>query len=204
MTTGGRLSLTNFTLRNLITMAWDLRDHQLTGGPDWLDSAHFDILAKPEVEIPRTPEGSQLEARMIQAFLTERFGLVFHRETKEMPIYALVVAKNGPKLAAAPANAESDWTMGPIKLTATAMKTSEIAKALSSSLGRMVVDKTSLTGDYTFTLQWASDLESSAATASDGPSIFTAIQEQLGLKLESQKGPVEMFIIDRAEKPSDN
>jgi bla regulator protein BlaR1 len=214
---GGRVSMKNVTLRLLIEMAWDLRDHQFIGAQGWLDTEHFDILAKPETEIPRTPEGRELQQRMIQTLVAERFGLVFHRETKEMPVYALVPAKNGPKLATSAPDTQASSLMNRGKLECKRTKTSVLAKMLASTLGRSVVDQTGLTGDYDFTMEWVPDMGESmgpkglpegppkeAPQAPDGPSLFTAIQEQLGLKLESQKGPVEMFVIDRAARPSEN
>jgi uncharacterized protein (TIGR03435 family) len=214
---GGRVSMKNVTLRLLITMAWDIRDHQLVGAPGWFDSEHFDIVAKPETEIPRTPEGNDKLMLMVQALVTERFGFAFHRETKEMPIYALVVAKNGPKLAASEPGSQNSLMMGRGKLEGKNMKISALAKILTNPLGRTVVDKTGLTGDYNFTVEWTPDVNESmgpkgmpseaprdATSMPDGPSLFTALQEQLGLRLESQKGPVEMLVVDRAERPSEN
>jgi uncharacterized protein (TIGR03435 family) len=214
---GGRISMKNVTLRLLVTMAWDLRDHQLLGGPAWLDTEHFDILAKPESEIPQTPEGRELQRRMIQALVVERFGLVFHRETKEMPVYALTLAKNGPKLASSAPDTHGSLMMGRGTLEGKHQSTASLVKILAGPLGRTVLDQTGLTGDYDFTLKWAPDLSemqapkgmpatppSEASQPSDLPTLFTAIQEQLGLKLEGRKGPVEMFVIERAEKPSEN
>jgi uncharacterized protein (TIGR03435 family) len=214
---GGSIRMKNVTLRLLVTYAWDIRDHQLQGGPAWLDTEHYDILAKPESEIPRTPEGSAKTKRLVQTMLVERFGLGYHRETKEMPVYALVTAKNGPKLADSPPDTQNSMMLGRGTLEGKHMKTSDLARMLSDQLGRTVVDKTGLTGDYDFTMKWVPDLGETTGPkglpqeppkevvqAPDGPSLFTAIQEQLGLKLEGRKGPVEMFVIDRAEKPSEN
>jgi uncharacterized protein (TIGR03435 family) len=155
--------------------------------------------------------------QMVQAMLVERFGLAYHRETKEMPVYALVVGKNGPKLADSLPDTQISNMIGRGTLESRHIKMSDLAKILAIPLGRSVVDKTGLTGDYDFTMKWTPDLGESmkpkglpegppaeAPQPSDGPSLFTAIQEQLGLKLEGQKGPVETFVIDRAEKPSEN
>lgn len=214
---GGRILMKNVTLRLLVTFAWDIRDHQLIGGPSWLDTEHFDILAKPESEIPRTQEGAQLQRRMVQSLLAERFGFEYHRETRQMPIYALVITKNGPKLATSSPETQKELIMSRGTLEAKNMKTLNLANALASRLGRNVVDKTGLTGDYDFTLEWTPDVgegmgpkglpegpPKEAPPVADGPSLFTALQEQLGLRLDSQKGPVEILVIDRAEKPSDN
>ncbi len=214
---GGRVNMKNVTLRLLITMAWDVRDHQLIGAPGWFDSEHFDIVAKPETEIPRTGEGNKTLMAMVRALVVDRFGLVFHREEKEMPIYALVPGKNGPKLAASEPGSQNSLMMSRGKLEGKNMKMGDLARILTNPLGRTVVDKTGLTGDYNFTVEWTPDgnenmtpkgmpaeAPKDVASMPEGPSIFTALQEQLGLKLESQKGPVEMFVVDRAERPSAN
>src|SRR5258708_2896331 len=102
----GRLVTENTPLRMLITFAYDIRDSQLTGGPGWLDTDRWDIVAKPETEVPATPEGFETMRKMMQALLAERFQLVVHKESKQMPIYAIVVAKGGPKLMSSAADAK--------------------------------------------------------------------------------------------------
>jgi uncharacterized protein (TIGR03435 family) len=231
---GGRVSVTNMTLKELIQIAWRIQPFQVSGGPSWMDSARWDITAKPET----TPKPDELPL-MIQALLADRFQLTVHRETKELPVYALVVRKEGklgPGLTEAKEGActAPDMTkplpppepgkmpmlncggmmMNPRQVRATAAPLSNLAPALSRILGRTVIDKTGLTGKYDIVLQWTPDEsqvirqgpDAPPAPPSDSapPSIFTALQEQLGLKLESQKGPVEIFIIDRVEKPSEN
>lgn len=213
---GGRVTMKNVTLRLMVTMAWDIRDHQLIGGPAWLDTAHFDIFAKPETEIPETPEGRERLRLMVQSLLAERFGFKMHRETKEMPVYDLVVAKSGSKLAAPVAPGQDGLMMGRGKIEGKNVKTQQLCNLLANPLGRTVLDKTGLTGDYDFTLTWTPDLSESMGPkglpespkeppqAADGPSLFTAIQEQLGLKLEGRKGSVSMLVIESAEKPTEN
>ena len=210
---GGRINMKNVTLRVLISLAWDIRDFQITGGPAWIDSDRFDILAKPETEIPDNPEGRVRLLQMIRTLAADRFGLVCHRETKETNVYALVVAKNGLKLAAPTPQGHASMMGGRGKLEGKDAKPADLARLLSTILGRTVLDKTELSGEYDFNLQWTPDIGDGLAfkgappespRAADGPSIFTAIQEQLGLKLESQKGPVEMLVVDRAEKPAEN
>jgi uncharacterized protein (TIGR03435 family) len=206
-------------VRFLITFAYDLRRHQLTGGPDWLDSARFDIVAKPERPVPDGPEGNDLLRRMMQALLAERFGLVIHRETKEMPVYVLVLAKNGPKLTSAASGSRGpSIRMGRGQLQAQKAKAQMLANLLSNQLGRNVIDRTGLTDDYDFKLEWTPDISQppdpgekgfgegpeKAPTDPGGPSLFSAVQEQLGLKLEPQKGSVETVVIDRVEKPTEN
>lgn len=223
---GGRVDVRNMSLKGLIALCYSIQPFQISGGPAWLDSDHFDINAKPE----KTPKQEDV-ILMIQSLLAGRFQLVFTRETKEMPIYALVMArkdgKPGPRLTVAdcvpfdPLKAEeireSGKTMcgsfgtGRGAMTAVGIPVSNLAPALARMLGRTVIDKTGLAGDFDFKLEWTPD-ETSAPRPADaprapdavGPSLFTALQEQLGLKLESQKGPVEIFVIQKAEKPAEN
>jgi uncharacterized protein (TIGR03435 family) len=202
---GATFSETAVTLRDLIQSAYDLRIDQISGGPSWMESERYDIAAKAEGEAPIAKE--QLP-KMLQALLAERFKLKVHRETRETPVYELVVGKSGPKLKEASANAkEGGFTRG----SNTGAMHSEISKGtmdqlarqISLTAGRPVIDKTGLTGYYAYTLDWASANRPPDAD-SDTPSMFTAVQEQLGLKLESTKAPVEVLVVDRAEKPSEN
>lgn len=216
ITPGGRLACTNATAKILITMAYNLKPHQLEGGPAWLDSDKYDITAKGNGATGR----DDLKL-MIQSLLADRFKLAFHRETKEMPVYVLVPGKNGPKLhASEPSGGEvkSQFRMGRGQLDLQSANMAGLADALSTQVGSNILDRTGISGFYDIKLEWTPDESESplfkgppdgkaaAAPAPDaaGPSIFTAIQEQLGLKLESQKGPVEMFIIDHIEKASEN
>jgi uncharacterized protein (TIGR03435 family) len=214
---GGSVRMINVTLRLLITMAWDVRDYQVIGAPAWLDNQHFDIVAKSEAEIPNTAEGRTRILKMTQTLVVERFGLVFHREEKEMPVYALLTARNGPRLIVATPGTQPEMYGGRGTIDTKNSKPADLARMLSATLGRTVVDKTGLTGAYDFKLAWTPDfseslgpkgmpqeLQRETAQPAEGPSIFTAIQEQLGLKLESQKGLVEMFVVDRAHQPSEN
>jgi uncharacterized protein (TIGR03435 family) len=232
---GGRLNISNMPLKELIVLAWRIQPFQISGGPAWLDSARFDISAKSE-SIPKQDE----MPRMLQALLADRFQLKIHRETKELPVYALVVAKKdgklGPRLTESkegsctlpdptkrppppepgkpPTLGCGGMMMSPRSMTAARVPIANLIPALSRILGRTVVDKTGLTGNFDISLEWAPDESQAVQFAPDGPkpppsdaagpSIFTALQEQLGLKLESQKGPVEIFVIDGAEKPSEN
>lgn len=233
-TPGGRLSVNNMTLKEMIVFAWRIQPYQVSGGPSWLDSIHYDISAKPE----SSPKQGELQL-MLQALLEDRFQLTIHRETKELPIYALVLARKdgklGPKLIEAkeggcetfdPANPPGprepgqaprlfcgNQMMSFTSMTAVSVPVANIIPMLARTLGRTIVDKTGLTGKFNLNMQWTPDDAQLAMLPPDaprpasdpsGPSIFTALQEQLGLKLESQKGPVEILVIDRAEKPSEN
>jgi len=221
---GGRFTTENVPLKMLITFAYDIRDHQLSGGPGWMNDDRFDIAAKPDRDIPSGDAGNQTIRLMVQSMLAERFHLVVHRETREMPIYALVIAKGGPKMTeAAPESRGSGFRMkGRGQMTVTKAKMEMFVRVLSNQVGRTVVDKTGLTADYDFKLEYAPDMaqplvgkdgvpagvsnveKGDAPNAPDLPSLFTALQEQLGLRLEPQKGPVEIVVVDRAEKPSEN
>jgi uncharacterized protein (TIGR03435 family) len=223
------------TLKNLIRMAYWVHDFQILGGPGWIKADRYDIEAKT----PGNPVLNQssaglnegyraMQLRRLQTLLHDRFKLAVHRETKEMPIYELTVAKGGPKLEPpnciqrdlrdpiAPGKTMTDycgfggWSAGRYEATTGGM--TDLAGGLSDLLERVVVDKTGITGMYhlhlTFTPDDSTirlpDLPGSPPPPVDGPDIFTALQEQLGLKLESAKGPVEVLVIDHAEKPSEN
>jgi bla regulator protein BlaR1 len=230
------LSATGATLDMLIQNAYGVRYFQISGSPGWFQSERYDIEAKMDssaVEELRKLSDDQREAemrRMLRSLLADRFQLKLHSDTKELPVYALVIAKNGPKLQAArPGDTYPNGFKGPDggggagmmfmggrggPVRGQGIPISNLVHLLSQQLGRAVLDKTGLTGKYDFTLQWTPDesqgppgppgMDAAAPPDSLGPSIFTAIQEQLGLKLESQKGPVEILVIDHAEKASEN
>ena len=192
----------NFSLRQLITAAYAIRDHQLTGGPGWIGSDRFDVIGKPERPVDRKALQS-----MLQALLADRFHLTIHRDTREMPVYFLVVAKGGAKLReSAPGSVGTGQSAGMGWFKASNNRIDDFAQTLAGMVSRSVIDKTGLTGQYDFRLDYAPDAIAGTDTgnAPEKPSLFTALQEQLGLKLEPGKAPVEMFVVDRAEKPSEN
>ncbi len=214
---GGTLRLAGIPLRMMIMEAYDVKVFQISGDPDWIRTDRWDILAKAEgVEgrIPRPDENA-----MVQAMMADRFQLKIHTETKEMPVYALMVDKNGSKLVSSAA-AQQQFRTGNGSLT---VKKGRIGGAgglvswLSRTLGRVVIDQTGLAGLYDYSLEWSPDPGEGGPesiglppevphpqTETTGPSIFTAVQEQLGLKLVSKKGPVEVIVIDSVQKPSAN
>jgi uncharacterized protein (TIGR03435 family) len=198
----GRLTTSNTSLRMLITWAYDLGDDRLVGAPEWLDSQRFDIAATVPAKSPDAPPVSEPLKVMMQSLLAERFGLVFHRETRVLPIYSLAVDTNGPKLQLRAAGNElgrNAFSMpGSGRLVGTKVTTGMLAKVLSEQLRRSVEDATGLTGIFDFTLEWAP--ETDVANAAGRPSIFTAVREQLGLRLEPRTGPVSVLIIDRIER----
>ena len=207
---GGRLNTVNTSLRMLITFAYNVKDYQLSGGPGWANSETYDITAKAEQNA--TPAQLRL---MLQALLKDRFKLVLHHETKDAPVYELLVAKGGPKLQEDTASPGSRMGMrGPGAVTAERASVAMFAQLLGTLTGRPVVDKTGLTSTYAFMLNWTPDVGEGgprgpggpdvAPPDSNGPSLFTAIQEQLGLRLQSAKGPVENLVIESVERPSAN
>jgi bla regulator protein BlaR1 len=206
----GRFTGSNLTVKFLMQYSYEVRDFQIQGGPGWIGTEGYDISAKGGGDA----KGDDLKP-MVQALLADRFKLALHRSTKELPIYALVVAKGGPKMkisARAGDERGSGMRIGRGQLEVQQVKMAELATQLARTLGRSVIDRTELTGEYDFKLEWTPD-EAQPGIAKEpgtiqmegaGPSIFTALQEQLGLKLESTKGPVEILVVDRAERPSAN
>jgi uncharacterized protein (TIGR03435 family) len=198
---GGRLRIVNEPVKLLIRIAFQIQNAQIAGGPDWLESAHYDIEAK--TGFPEKIKPDRLRPLM-QSLLAECFNLKFHRETRELTVYALVAAKDGPKLKS-PAEGESasmNTTGGPkaSHVTATATSMESLAGYIGNRLGRIVLDKTGLSGSFDFKLDWSPD----EAPDSSSPSLVTALREQLGLRLESQKSPVEILVVDSIDKPSEN
>jgi uncharacterized protein (TIGR03435 family) len=183
------------SLRSLIQTAYGVQDYQVSGGPSWVNTDLFEVdgrAANP------TPHDQMM--LMLQTLLAERFKLAIHRETKVVPIYALVAAKNGPKLQEVKDKDKIGAMSAGRGMLRGQMTLTDLARYLSSSAGRPVVERTGLTAGFEINLRWSPDNSPDAP----GASLFTAIQEQLGLKLESAKGPIETLVIDHAEKPSGN
>ncbi len=253
----GRFTGIAVTPKLLVYYAYHVREFQVVGGPGWVTSARYNFEAKEDDatvnELGKHPLSQRLgeEERLFQSLLADRFKLTVHHEARDLPVYALVVAKNGPKFRQAkPGDTYPNGVKGPdgkpfpmgpddkpiplliwregdqIKMSA---QGAPIASAdpnersllgiLSSHVGREVVDRTGLPGKYDFTLQWTPDEVETAIIArntgqpvpdtasppeSSGPSIFKAVQEQLGLKLVPTKGPVDVIVIDHIERPTAN
>ena len=200
----GKVTLTNATLSDCIKFAYSLTSDAQLSGPDWINSGvlRYDVVAEAPSDIPR----EQL-LMMLQTLLTERMKLVIHREQRELRYVALIPAKSGPKLQPAksdPAQPGPALIGGHIISPQMSMLT--LAKLLSRSERETVLDMTGLTGSYEVHLEWSLDeIGRQQTDKPSGPSLSTAIQEQLGLKLESRKGPVEVLVIDSAEKtPAEN
>jgi len=200
--TKGQIIFTNLTLKRLVERAYNVQPFQVTG-PEWMENVRFDIAAKypPDTKSADHPG-------MLRTLLEDRFELAAHRETKEMPGYAWVVAKGGFKLKPVEPGGFSTGTSGGRVLTLTATKTSmaALAELVARNLGVMVADKTGLDGVYDFELRWTSeDANPDDAGADAPPSLFVALQEILGLRLQTQKVPVEIVVVDRAERvPTEN
>ena len=199
---GVRVSVSNAPLSVLIQNIYRVRSFQVSSGPSWIATERWDIEATPGSNATPAITPEQRD-EMFKTLLADRFHLVLHRETKELPVYDLVVAKGGSKLPRSgdePGFGMSDT--GSVTFKKTTVST--FANVLSGVLGRKVIDKTGLQGNFNVDLHWTPNERADAQPDDAGPSIFTAIQEQLGLRLESSKGPVEVLVIDRAEKPSEN
>jgi uncharacterized protein (TIGR03435 family) len=215
---GGRFHARNNPIANLITHAYGVAYYQLAGGPDWVRSDSYDVEAKAQGE-PTAAEGN----RMIRSLLEDRFMIKVHRETRELPGYVLAVAKGGPKLQRFKEGTCADWDPGTPppppppgqnrtvhcgnnhvtngRWIATKIDSRGLAGALQAIVGRPVLDRTGLSGLYDVDMTYVNDALTPDAA---GPSIFTAIRDELGLKLDSTKVPVEMLVIDHIERPSAN
>lgn len=213
---GADMQVVNFSLDDLVKFAYDVQDKQIVSAPGWMSSDKFDIEAKPD--IPGQPSGGQLKG-MVQKLLADRFALKFHKGEKEMSAYVLVVGKDGPKMKQNTSNPNGlpGLFFGPIGtlhvMNATMHNFTNLMQ--STVLDRPVVDKTGLKGRWDFTLKWTPDESQfagmgikipppSADDANAAPPLFTAIQEQLDLKLEAQKTQVPVLVIDHVDHPSPN
>jgi uncharacterized protein (TIGR03435 family) len=202
---GGRMTLDNISLRECIAFAYGIatgRDYELSG-PGWLDAEKFDMVATFPAETPR-----DRVREMLRTLLAERFELKTHTENRRLASYALVVGKQGPKLRMGTVGSDGDgsFTFGEDHVMARAISTTEFADRLSGSvfkLGRPVADMTGLRGVYDFTLNWAPD--SVAGEGRSGASLFTALPEQLGLRLEARKMTFRIVVVDHADRiPKEN
>lgn len=210
---GGRFEASHATLKAMVAYAYDVREFYVAGGPGWAGSDRFEIVAKTDAKADANATPAQMRV-MLQSLLTERFKLALHRETKEATVYQLVVSKGGPKLQEAGGDPGFIRFLGRGQIDGQRIPMTGLANYLQTLLGEVVVDKTALTASYNFKLAWTPDEGQAGRPGAgaglgnpaeeSGPSIFTALQEQLGLKLEGTKGPVETVVIDHAEKPSEN
>jgi bla regulator protein BlaR1 len=220
----GGLRIEGATLKNLIAIAYEVREFSVSGGPGWVGSDRFDIDARVESapsgepgqsdQTKLQPSGQQIR-ECLKSLLAERFELVIHRETKEGNVSALVVARNGPKFYEAKPDSKPLIRGQKGLITGQAVPMQMLVLNLANSMGRTVLDRTGLTGKYDFKLEWNTEAAQGDGPAladggvpvdpdTRGPSIFAALQEQLGLRLETQKAPVETLLIDHVAKLSAN
>ncbi len=213
---GSHFRTLNTTVADLIKFAYGMQDKQILGAPSWIESDKWDIEAQPDV--PGAPNKDQLAA-MVQKLLADRYQLKFHKETKELPAYVLTVAKTGQKMT----KSEGQGTLPGLFFTNIAPATLTVRNATmddvcnlfqSAVLDRPVVDQTGITGKWNFLLKWTADdsqfsgmgvkVPPPSDAADAPPPLFTAIQEQIGLKLDAGKAQVPVLVIDKVEKPSPN
>jgi len=205
---GNRITFSNYSVEMLIEWAYNIRRDRLLGKPKGLDTVRYDIVAAA----PQETLVPGMLNRMMQSLLAERFKLAFHRETKELPYYAMVVDRNGPKVQVeeqtGPAGQNPFHMTAGGHLTGAKVSTDMLAKVLSDQLGRFVEDQTELRGVFDFTLDWAPDTNvqfgpggpaTPLAELRNGPSIFTVVKEQLGFRLDARRGEVEVVVIDGVE-----
>jgi uncharacterized protein (TIGR03435 family) len=205
----GRFFAKGYTLKRLVCGAYDKLDFQCLSGPKWFDSDEFDIEAKPDDAISEQlvklswQERAKVGKRMMQALFADRLQLKVHHETRELPTFALVLAKGGSKMAEAKTDGGFSTSSGRTETIQTdGISMESLVEQLSQQLGHSVVDQTGLKGFYAFKLKYANDLDANAD--SSVPSIYTALQEQLGLRLVPTKAPVDVIVIDHVERPSAN
>ena len=223
----GRVTVTNMTLYNLVRNAFELQPHELVSGermPRWVESERWDIVAQgPPL---KDPSSQQLLRQMLRNLLVDRFKLTSRRETRDVPVYALVLARSdrqlGPQIrpstldcaaqiaaARAPGTARGSIQqcgrrVGPGYMATFGMSLKDFAAALSASAGRFVIDATGLTDRFDLELKWNPEPGTTDAGApADGASLFTAVQEQLGLRLEARRAPLNVFVLETAERPEE-
>ena len=238
---GGRFVAVGVTMGLLFQTAYGVKEFQISKAPAWFDDERYDIDARPEESVATSlsnapsRQASRQVMLMVQSLLTQRCKLVLGHETKELPIYTLVIGKDGPKLQPSTFLPQEKlesrlpmgkdgvlprggiWAHGRGNITSTGATMSNLSDWLSRFVGRRVVDRTGLSGLYDFILQWTpaegetgalprsyQDSENAPSPEAPGPSLFSALQQQLGLKLEAQKAPVDVLVIEHIEKPSAN
>jgi uncharacterized protein (TIGR03435 family) len=210
--TGGKLTARSVSLTWLVQFAYRLESYQLSGGPGWMVTSRFDVTARAE----DLAAGNDRIRQMTRTLLADRFALKVHAESKELPIYRMVTVKSAKGLRQATACAAPDCPVFDMsiggQLTARGATMEDFAHVMTDLTSRPVRNQTNLAGQYDFRLSWTPDDATPGAVGPRGSpapdptlaSIFTALTEQLGLKLQSDKGPVDVYVIDHAEKPSEN
>jgi uncharacterized protein (TIGR03435 family) len=213
--TDGYFRTQNVTAMDLLQWAYNLPDSRIRGGLPWLHTVRFDIEAKPDPAVNDklraldSVQAREIERHMVQSLLKDRFALKAHEDTHVEPVYELVVVKDGPRFQASQVNGTTvSGGKGQMRVAGSDHTLALLAEQLSRMVGRVVLDKTGIDGRFDLTLTWTPDDSTGAGRASppenSGPSIFTALQEQLGLKLKPAKGPVLILVIDQISMPSQN
>jgi uncharacterized protein (TIGR03435 family) len=206
----GRFSAQGFTLKDLIAYAYDVDNRQVAGGPKWSDSERYDIPGKPEKSGALSPEAGKL---MLQTLLTERFQLKIHRDSREMPVYVMTVARGGLKMkprTEGDGGAPGGMPIQGAKIPGRNTTIQFLAYGLQQLLDRPVLNETGVTGGFDFDLSWRPDPSQFRGQGDkvpanpDDPDLLTALQQQLGLRLEAKKALAPVVVLDSAEKPSDN
>jgi uncharacterized protein (TIGR03435 family) len=204
---GRQIFIERMTVESMLLVSYGVHKKQIAGAPDWIETERWDVKGVPDV--PGQPSVEQFRG-LVRKILAERFGLKYHMEQRELSVYALTVAKAGPKLAASAGDPnglmnENDRDNGgqrQMQMTNATME--EFALVMKFFLDRPMVDQTGLTGHYDFQLKWTFDETKATTDGSAAPSLFTAIQEQMGLKLEPVKAATDVLVVDHVEQPSAN
>jgi uncharacterized protein (TIGR03435 family) len=204
---GRQYTMVNRTVRAMLLFSYGLHKTQIVGGPSWIETERWDVQGVPDV--PGHPNLKQAQI-LTRKLLEERFGLKVHKETKEMAVYAILVAKGGEKIprSMGDPNGSSDENEssngGQVTMRMTNISMREFAPDLAFFLDRPAIDQTGLTGRYDFLLKWTADDSRAPTDGTAPPGLFTAIQQQIGLKLEPAKAPVDVLIVDAVQRPSAN
>jgi uncharacterized protein (TIGR03435 family) len=210
MPVNGQFAATGVVTKLLVMLAYDVQESQIVGGPDWFATDKWDVQAKSG---DGSTHSSEETLHMLRSMLEERFGLRIHRETQQRPAYVLTVAKGGPKFKSPEESGSTNYRITRNSISLERGDIARMAQFLSTALGRPVIDQTGLSGIYDLSLQWddapvpeggVPGLDTPAVPGNDRGSIFTAIQDDLGLRLESRRAPVEVIVVDRVERPSEN
>ena len=202
---GRQVSIANQSVAKMVMFAYAVQQSQVVNLPEWASTTRYDVSGVPDLE--GAPNLVQLR-EMIQKLLFDRFGLVLHRETRELPVYAITLAKGGAKLTSA---ADPNGTSGEggmqhgteLRMRFTNSSTADLALNLQLVVDRPIVDRTGLTGRYDFVLRYTMD-ETHATDPNAPPGLFTAIREQLGLKLDAVKAPTQVLVVDSVQQPKEN
>ncbi len=204
---GRQFVMVNRAVEGMLLFAYGLQKVQIVGAPHWIETERWDVQGLPDV--PGHPSLKQMQS-LTRKLLEERFGLKVHTEIKELDVYAITVAKSGEKIARSagdpngtPSENESS-NGGVVTMRMTNMSMNEFAPDLGYFLGRPAVDQTGLTGRYDFQLKWTADESRAPTDGSAPPGLFTAIQEQIGMKLEPVKALADVLVVDAVQKPEAN